>query len=116
MADPQRRIDCLTLKGACLVQKGAFEEAVAVFKEGLAYDGLKEGERISLYYELGLLYMEWKQPLEALDSFQCVADADPFFRNVDDRIRQLRKELGLDDDGGGSNSGNGSDKNRVSYV
>ncbi len=116
MADPQRRIDCLTLKGACLVQKGAFEEAVSAFKEGLAYDGLKEGERISLYYELGLLYMEWKQPLEALDSFQCVADADPFFRNVDDRIRQLRKELGLDDDGGGSNSANGSDKNRVSYV
>ncbi|WP_145924823.1 tetratricopeptide repeat protein [Syntrophotalea acetylenivorans] len=116
MADPQRRIDCLTLKGACLVQKEAFEDAVSAFKEGLAYDALKDGERISLYYELGLLYMEWKQPLEALDSFQCVADADPFFRNVDDQIRQLRKELGLDDDSGGNPSGNGSDKNRVSYI
>jgi tetratricopeptide (TPR) repeat protein len=116
MSDPQRRIDCLTLKGACLVQKEAFEEAVSAFKEGLAYEALKEGERISLYYELGLLYMEWKQPLEALDSFQCVADVDPFFRNVDDQIRHLRKELGLDDDGGGNPSGNGSDKNRVSYI
>lgn len=114
--DPQRHIDCLTLKGVCLLQKGAFEKAVSTFKEGLAYDLLKDGERISLYYELGLLYVEWKQPLEALDSFQCVADADPFFRNVDDQIRQLRKDLGLDDDNGGSPSGNGSDKNRVSYI
>ena len=116
MGDPQRRIDCLTLKGVCLVQKGAFDQAVSAFKEGLAFESLKEGERISLYYELGLLYVEWGQPLEALDSFQCVADADPFFRNVDEQIRQLRKKLGLDDDNGGSPSGNGSDKNRVSYI
>lgn len=116
MTDPQRHIDCLTLKGVCLVQKGAFEDAVSTFKEGLAFESLKDGERISLYYELGLLYIEWKQPLEALDSFQCVADADPFFRNVDDQIRQLRKELGLDDDSGGNPSGNGSDKSRVSYI
>ncbi len=114
--DPQRRIDCLTLKGVCLVQKGAFDEAVSTFREGLAYDTLKESERISLYYELGLLYVEWGQPLEALDSFQCVADVDPFFRNVDDQIRQLRKELGLDDDNGGTPSGNSSGKSRVSYI
>ena len=116
MADPQRRVDCLTLKGVCLVQKGAFEEAVSTFKEGLETDSLTDEERISLYYELGLLYVGWGQPLEALDSFQCVADVDPFFRNVDDQIRQLRKELGLDDDNGGSPSGNGSDKNKVSYI
>jgi tetratricopeptide (TPR) repeat protein len=116
VSDPQRRIDCLTLKGVCLVQKGAFDQAVSTFKEGLAYEALKDGERISLYYELGLLYVAWGQPLEALDSFQCVADVDPFFRNVDEQIRQLRKELGLDDDNGGSPSGNGSDKSRVSYI
>ncbi len=116
VVDPQRRIDCLTLKGVCLVQKGAFDQAVSTFKEGLAYDDLKNGERISLYYELGLLYMEWGQPLEALDSFQCVADVDPFFRNVDDQICRLRKDLGLDDDNGGGPSGSSSDKNRVSYI
>jgi tetratricopeptide (TPR) repeat protein len=116
MGDPQRRIDCLTLKGVCLVQQGAFDPAVSTFKEGLAYEALKDSERISLYYELGLLYVEWGQPLEALDSFQCVADVDPFFRNVDEQIRHLRKDLGLDDDNGGNPSGNGSDKNRVSYI
>lgn len=116
MVDPQRRIDCLTLKGVCLVEKGAFEQAVATFKDGLAVENLNDGERISLYYELGLLYVAWGQPLEALDSFQCVADVDPFFRNVDDQIRLLRKELGLDDDNGGTPSGNSSDKNRVSYI
>ncbi len=117
--DPQRRTDCLTLKGVCLVQKGAFEEAVTTFKEGLGSGDLKDCERISLYYELGLLYMAWNQPLEALDCFQCVADADPFFRNVDEQIRTLRKELGLDDDDENDESpggGSGSDNNRVSYI
>ena len=65
---------------------------------------------------MGLLYLGWKRPLEALDSFQCVADIEPFFRQVDEQIRKLRKELGLDDGGGKENSGNGSNKNRVSYI
>ncbi len=117
MNDPQRRTDCLTLKGVCLVQKEAFEEAAATFKEGLGGADLKDCERISLYYELGLLYMAWNQPLEALDSFQCVADADPFFRNVDEQIRLLRQELGLsDDDDESPGGGSGSDNNRVSYI
>lgn len=114
--DAERRVDCLTLKGACLVQKGDFETAVEAFREGLAVDDIKDEERISLYYELGLLYLDWKRPLEALDSFQCVADVEPFFRQVDEQIRKLRKELGLDDGGGVENSGNGSNKNRVSYI
>ncbi len=114
--DVQRRVDCLTLKGACLVQKGDFESAVEAFREGLAVDDIKDEERISLYYELGLLYLGWKRPLEALDSFQCVADVQPFFRQVDEQIRKLRQELGLDDGEDKENSGNGSNKNRVSYI
>jgi tetratricopeptide (TPR) repeat protein len=114
--DVERRVDCLTLKGACLVQKGDFETAVKSFREGLAVEDIKDEERISLYFELGLLYLGWERPLEALDSFQCVADIEPFFRQVDEQIRKLRKELGLDDGGGKGNSGKGSNKNRVSYI
>jgi pentatricopeptide repeat protein len=114
--DRGRRIDCLTLKGGCLAQKGEFENAVESFREGLAVADIRDEERTSLYYELGLLYLDWKRPLEALDSFQCVADVEPFFRHVDEQIRKLRKELGLDDGGGVDNSGNGSNKNRVSYI
>jgi tetratricopeptide (TPR) repeat protein len=114
--DVERRVDCLTLKGACLVQKGDFEKAVDAFREGLAVDDIKNEERISLYYELGLLYLGWKRPLEALDSFQCVADVEPFFRQVDEQIRKLRKELVLDDGGGKETPRNGSNKNRVSYI
>ena len=116
MHDPLRRIDCLTLKGICLIEKGAFERAVKVFKTGLALVDIKAEERTSLYYELGLLYQSWGRSLEALDSFQCVADVEPFFREVETKIRALRKELGLDDNGGSENSGSGSGKNRVSYI
>lgn len=109
--DPDRRLDCLTLKGLCLLEKGDFEQASETFKTGLALQDITEEERVSLYYELGLLFVACGQPLEALDSFQCVADVHPLFREVEDNIRNLRKELGLDDNGA-ENSG----KNRVSYI
>ncbi|MEZ4598935.1 MAG: tetratricopeptide repeat protein [Syntrophotaleaceae bacterium] len=116
MLDPGRRVDCLTLKGVCLVQKGEFEKAVEAFKAGLALDDLKNEERTCFHYELGILYQSWQRPLEALESFQCVAEAEPFFRDVESRIKDLRKELGLAEDEGAEGSGGKSSKNRISYI
>lgn len=117
MKNPGRTIDCLTLKGICLAELGAFDGAAEVFKSGLAYPELNNGERTSLHYELGLLFEAWGRPLDALDSFQCVADSDLFFRDVGEKIRELRKRLGLDDGvGAGDESGAKGSKDRVSYV
>ena len=54
--------------------------------------------RVALRYELGLLYESSGRPLEALESFQIVADQDLFFREVTDKLKALRHVLGLDDD------------------
>ncbi len=116
MKDPARRFDCLTLKGICLLDKKDFEGAETSFKLGLSTSGLAENQRISLFYELGLLYEAWDRPLDALDSFQSAADVDLFFRNVRDKIQGLRNRLGMEDgDDGDSNEGGGG-KDRVSYV
>jgi pentatricopeptide repeat protein len=116
MLDPSRRVDCLTLKGVCLAQSGEFERAVHALKTGLTLEDLKGEERISFHYELGVVYQTWERPLEALESFQSVAEAEPFFRDVEAKIKALRKELGLDDDGGAENSGSGSSQSRISYI
>lgn len=113
--NPSRRVGCLTLKGICLAEKGAFDPAEEVFKSAMAHPGLSDGERISLLYELGLLYEGWDKPLEALDSFQSVADADLFFRDVGEKVEFLRKGLGLGA-GDESESRPKGDKDRVSYV
>lgn len=113
---PSRFFDALTLTGLCLADKGAFEQAAELFKQGLQRSGLMEGDRLNLYFELGQLYVAWGRPLEALDSFQQVADADISYRDVGDLIRALRKKLGLDDGGDAGGPAGGSDSNRVSYL
>lgn len=115
MNNPARRVGCLTLRGICLAEKGTFDQAEEAFKSAMAHPELSDGERISLLYELGLLYEGWDKPLEALDSFQSVADADLFFRDVGEKVEGLRRRLGLDA-GDESESGPKGDKDRVSYV
>jgi tetratricopeptide (TPR) repeat protein len=116
MKNPGRLVDSLTLKGTCLFEKGAFDLAEEVFKSGLVYPGLNVAERISLHYEMGLLYEAWGRPLEALDSFQSAADADLFFRNVGEKIEALRKILGLDANTGKEDPGSRGSRSRVSYI
>ncbi len=119
--DPFRFVDCQTLKGLCCVDKGDFEKGEESFRAALEGDSLAEGQKLSLYYELGALYENWERPLDALDSFQFVADTDLFFRDVAVRIDNLRKVLGLSAETGA----NGKDiadqepeesKDRVSFL
>ncbi len=98
--DPARFVDCQTLKGFCHVDKGDFEKGEEAFRIALDSDSLDDSQRLSLYYELGVLYENWERPLEALDSFQFVADCDLFFRDVADRIDALRKKLGMTEEAG----------------
>ncbi len=93
--DPSRFVDCQTLKGLCCIDKGDFEKGEGAFRAALDGGALLEGQKLSLYYELGALYENWERPLDALDSFQFVADSDLFFRDVADRIDHLRKVLGM---------------------
>ena len=116
MSHPSRYTDSLTLIGTCLVSKGDFEQASELFKKGLHQESLSEGDRLNLYFELGQLYVVWGRPLEALDSFQQVADTDISYRDVGDHIRKLRDELGLDDGGDVGGPAGGSGSNRVSYL
>ncbi|BCR05158.1 hypothetical protein DESUT3_22270 [Desulfuromonas versatilis] len=116
LRNPDRRVDCLTLKGVCLISKGDFDGAEAAFKAGLGSAELSDGEKISLQYELGLLYETSGKPQEALDCFLFVADCDLFYRNVGDRVAAVRKQLGKDDQEGKASGKALGNKDRVSYV
>lgn len=115
MAHPSRHIDALTLKSLCLAARGNFAGAADLFRQGLDHDRLKDQERLNLYFELGLLYVAWSRPLDALESFQRVADVDPFFREASEQVRQLRRQLGLDGDEPGG-SGQGPGQSRVTFL
>jgi tetratricopeptide (TPR) repeat protein len=113
--DPSRLVDSLTLMAQCRAQLGEPATAEAIFKEALAQPQLSEAVRIALRYELGLLYETVGRTLEALESYQFVADRDRFFREVTDKLSGLRRSLGLDEPGGPAPAGRAS-RDRISYV
>ena len=78
------------------------------------YDGLAGEGWLTLNFELGMLLQMNGQLLEALDYFQLVAEKDSFFRDVGELIKNLRRELNLDN----SNDDDGpqGNRDRVSYV
>ncbi len=108
--DPARFVDCHTLLGQCLTEKGEREAAEKEYRAALEFTELSDGQRFNLHYEMGLLYEQMDRAMDALDSFQYVADFDPFFRDVKDKITRLRQQLGMEA-GSVSNS-----KDRVSYL
>lgn len=114
MANPARRLDCLTLQGICLAEKGAFAQAEELFASGINNRDLSEMERVSLHYEMGLLYESWQRPADALSSFSTVAASDTVFRDVTSKIRELKNRLG--DAGEQPSAEITPAKNRVSYV
>jgi len=114
MVNPARRVDCLTLQGICLAEKGAFAQAETLFASGIDNRDLSEMERISLHYEMGLLYESWQRPADALSSFSTVAASDTVFRDVASKIKELQSRL---EASGESPAGETKPaKNRVSYV
>ena len=115
--DPARFADCQTLIGLCHVDKGDFEQGEKSFLAALDGESLEEGQRLSLYYELGVLYENWERPLDALESFTMVADSDLSFRDVGERLALLRKTLDMPEEGAGpSEEPPIENKDRISFL
>ena len=113
---PSRALDALTLKGLCLVEKGLYSQAEGVFLSGLNILNLSAEEVTGLRYELGVLYLNWERPQQALEAFEAVAETDPFYREVGGQIDDLRKGLGMDKAGDEAAAATTGKKDRVSFV
>jgi tetratricopeptide (TPR) repeat protein len=95
LKEPSRYVDCQTLKGLCYIDQGEYDQAEAMFREALASAYLEESQKLNLGYELGQLYQQAQRPEEALESYQQVFAQDSRYRDVAERIAQLKGDLGL---------------------
>jgi tetratricopeptide (TPR) repeat protein len=118
MRSLKRLADSLILIGICYAEKGAFADAEAVFSTAIARPEVQEADKVGTQYELGLVYEVWGRPVDALRTFEAVADSDPSFRNVGEKIEALRllvsagsSEL-VDNTPGAASPG----KDRISFV
>jgi tetratricopeptide (TPR) repeat protein len=91
LANPEQRGTAHTMIGLCYVHKGEVGEAIEHFKEGLASPRRREAEEIELLFELGNAYQLLRKNSDALEYFRAVADRDPGFRDVRQRLEKLGK-------------------------
>jgi len=108
-ADPSRVVACQILKGLCYAEKGEFEKSEEAYKTALDVPTIDEGQKLSLYYELGMLYENFQRPDEALAMYQLVSGADPQFRDIEEKLANIGS-------GEDAEVANGSSKDRISFL
>lgn len=96
--EPARFVDCLTLKGLCYSDQGDYDSAENMFREALNADRLEEIQRLNLGYELALLYERAEKVQAALASYQEVLALDRNYRDVAERVAELKQRLGVQDE------------------
>jgi tetratricopeptide (TPR) repeat protein len=85
-----RFLQCCNLLGHCFVQKGMPEAAVIWFKKGLSAPGHSEDEYQALRYELGTAYEQLGDLKQAREFYTEVYGVDVSYREVADKLSQLK--------------------------
>jgi tetratricopeptide (TPR) repeat protein len=107
-ADPSRFVDCQTLKALCYADKGNFDKSEAAYRTALSSASLDDGQRLSLHYDLGVLYENFQHPEQALASYRLVFEVDPHFRDIAEKMASLNGAQGSAARPGG--------KDRISFL
>jgi tetratricopeptide (TPR) repeat protein len=87
-----RYLQCCNLLGHCFIQKGMPEAAVLWFKKGLQAPGHSEDEYQALRYELASAYERLGDLKQAREFYTEVYGVDVSYREVAEKLSQLRKQ------------------------
>jgi tetratricopeptide (TPR) repeat protein len=88
--DPGRKIDCFTVLGICHREQGRPEEAVRMIEACLADEDEAWERAPGIVYEMAAAQEETGNAGEAVKWFERVAEIDPEFRDVAERLSALR--------------------------
>ena len=87
-----RYLQCCNMLGNCFIHKGMPEAAVLWFTKGLQAPGHTEDEYQALRYELASAYEELGDLKQARDFYTEVYGVDVSYREVAEKLSQLRKQ------------------------
>jgi tetratricopeptide (TPR) repeat protein len=87
-----RFLQCCNMLGHCFIQKGMPEAAVLWFKKGLSAPGHSEDEYQALRYELASAYEQLGDLKHAREFYTEVYGVDVSYREVAEKLSQLRKQ------------------------
>jgi tetratricopeptide (TPR) repeat protein len=88
-AEPSRRLESLHMLSLCMLDLGDARGALTHLEEALAHPGLEEIQQASLRFELGRVYEALEQPAKALDAYRAVAQVEPDFQDLAQRLATL---------------------------
>lgn len=94
LGSPSRRLDALQLMGLCAIDLGRGQDAVGHLEQALASADVPAEREAPLRYELARAYQVLPDRVRALDAFRRVAELDPGYQDVAERIAAL--ESGAD--------------------
>ncbi|HEV2104083.1 MAG TPA: tetratricopeptide repeat protein, partial [Candidatus Eisenbacteria bacterium] len=92
--DPRLAVRAQEMIGRCLADEGKSAEAAAEFERALARPDLDPVGAAELHYHLGLARLAAGDAAGALEDMEYVARELPGFEDVDQRLAELRAELG----------------------
>jgi tetratricopeptide (TPR) repeat protein len=87
-----RYLQCCNMLGHCFIHKGMPEAAVLWFKKGLQAPGHSEDEYQALRYELASAYEQLGDLKQAREFYTEVYGVDVSYREVAEKLSQLRKQ------------------------
>jgi tetratricopeptide (TPR) repeat protein len=96
--DPGRKIDCFTVLGICHREQGKPEEAVRMIEACLADEDVAWENAPGIVYEMAASQEETGNAGEAVKWFERVAEIDPEFRDVAERLSALRRSEASEED------------------
>jgi tetratricopeptide (TPR) repeat protein len=92
--DPKLFLECCSILGICFKEKGMADLAIKWYRKALESTGHSEDKYQGLRYDLGELYAEKGDYSHALSFFSEVYGINSNYRDVAQRIRELRKRVG----------------------
>jgi tetratricopeptide (TPR) repeat protein len=107
--DPKYFVQSSSLLGSCFMQKGLYSLAINAFSSALMKTEPQEEASWGLKYELAEAYEKNKSTKEALQLYTEVYGWNSKFREVSEKISQLKKSVNVE-------GAQKEKKNRVSYI
>ena len=94
MRSRDKRALCHMMIGLIHMDRQDYEKAVEQFSSGLLVENLQDQEAINIRYELAAAHEAAEHPRKALDAYLQVARLSPRFRDVANKVKVLREQLG----------------------
>jgi tetratricopeptide (TPR) repeat protein len=101
LGTPARRLDALQLMGLCALDLGRAQDAVGHLEQALASPDVPAEREAPLRFELARAYEALPDRARALETYRRVAELQPGFQDVNERIEALSRPQPDDAGAGG---------------